>query len=173
MLSADELSELIDKIYDKLIAEITLANRTSKYELDKVLEKYDIYSEREETNPYIDLRNAKVLIVGNLNFKEKDVPGLCKSINFDYNRIDFIPYEEATNYNYENLRYSNKYSDVIFGSVPHKGTGIGNSSSIITFLEKNKSEFPNVIRANLSNELGLSKTSLKNALMKTRIYLEL
>ena len=166
MLGTDELNELLDKIFDKIMLEITLANRTSEQELNKVLEKYGLKNEKEETNPYIDLRNAKVLIVGNLNFKQKDIPGLCKSIDFDFERLDFVPFDKATNYNYENLRYSNKYSDVIFGGTPHKGGGIGDSSSIITFLE-------NRIRAEISNDLGISKTSLKNALMKTRIYNEI
>ena len=173
MLGTEELSELFDKIYDKLMKELTLANRTSKEELDKVLEKYGLLTEKEDTNPYIDLRNAKILIVGNLEFKARDIPGLCRSINFDFDRLDFVSYDDATNYNYENLRFSNKYSDVIFGGTPHMGGGIGDSSSIISFLESNSSEFPNVIRAETSNELGISKTSLKNALMRTRVYLEI
>ena len=172
MLGVDELTELFDTIYDKLMQELTIANRTSKEELERVLDKYGLKINKEDTNPYIDLRNAKILIVGNLNFRERDIPGLCKSINMDYERLDFISYDDATNYDYENLRFSNKYSDVIFGATPHKGGGIGNSSSIITYLESNKSEFPNVIRAELSNDLGLSKTSLKNALLRTRIYAE-
>ena len=173
MLGVDELTELFDKIYDKLMQELTIANRSGEKELSKVLDKYGLRIEKDDTNPYIDLRNAKILVVGNLNFRERDIPGLCRSINIDYERLDFISYDEATNYDYENLRFSNKYSDVIFGATPHKGGGIGNSSSIITYLEGNKSEFPNVIRAELSNELGLSKTSLKNALMRTRIYAEI
>ena len=172
MLGVDELTELFDTIYDKLMQELTIANRTSKEEVERVLDKYGLKINKEDTNPYIDLRNAKILIVGNLNFRERDIPGLCKSINMDYERLDFISYDDATNYDYENLRFSNKYSDVIFGATPHKGGGIGNSSSIITYLESNKSEFPNVIRAELSNDLGLSKTSLKNALLRTRIYAE-
>ena len=83
-----------------------------------------------------------------------------------------LAYEEATNYPFDNLRYSNKYSDIIFGAIPHKGKGIDGFSSIITYLESNASEFPNVIRATNSNELNLNKTQIKNALIKTRFYKE-
>lgn len=172
MLEIEELEKLIDSVVDKITGEITFANRCGEEELNKVLEKYGFSQPIKESYSYIDLSSSKILIVGQMNVKSKDITGVCKSLNIDPERLDYVPYEEATNYNYEKLRFSSKYSDVIFGSVPHKGKNIGNNSSIITMIENNQEEYPKLIRAMDSNELKFTKTSLKESLKNTRVYLE-
>lgn len=170
MLETEELFELIEKITDKITEEITLANRSGEAELNEVLKKYGFNKPTKESYSYIDLTTSKILVIGQMNIKPRDIVGLCKSLNIDPERIDYVPYENATNYDFEKLRYSNKYSDVIFGSVPHKGRGIGDNNSIVTMLENNQEEYPKVIRAMDSNELKLTKTSFKEALTKTRLF---
>lgn len=170
MLDYTELEEIIDKFRE----ELTLANRIGREELENFLSKHNIaFLTKEQSFSYCDIKNAQILIVGQLNIKIKDVNGICKSLGIDPDRLVYIPYDEATNYPFDNLRFSNRYSDVIFGATPHMGSGIGNNSSIITYLENNSSEFPNVIRACDSNGMNLNKTSLRNSLMKTRFYLEM
>ena len=169
MLDFSKLEEIIDKFRE----ELTLANRSGEEELNAFLTKHNISLEKEKTcYSYCDIGNSQILIVGNLNIQIKDVNGICKNLGIDPNRLVYVSYDEATNYPFDNLRYSNKYSDIIFGAIPHKGKGIDGFSSIITYLESNASEFPNVIRATNSNELNLNKTQIKNALIKTRFYKE-
>jgi len=172
MLEIEELAELLDSIHEKIDSEIILANRIGEDELEKILKKYNFKFSLKASYSYIDLNTSKILIVGQLNIKIKDIEGICRKLNIDSERIDYVSYDEATNYNFERLRFSNKYSDVIFGATPHKGTGIGENSSIITMLESNPQEYPNVVRAMDSNELKLTKTSLKMALTKTQVYLK-
>ena len=161
----------LEKIIDKFREELTLANRIGKEELEKFLSKHNIsIFNNEESFSYCDLETAQILVVGQLNIKIKDVNGICKSLGIEPDRLVYVPYDEVTNYPFDNLRYSNRYSDVIFGATPHKGNGIGDNSSIITMLENNQERYPKVIRAMDSNGLKLTKTSLKEALMKTRIY---
>lgn len=170
MLSYIELEEIIDKFRE----ELTLANRSGEEELNDFLYKHNIsLKSRNSSFSYCDLKVAQILVVGQLNIKIKDVNGICKSIGIDPDRLVYISYDEATNFRFDSLRFSNRYSDIILGALPHKGCGIGENSSIITYLENNASEFPNVIRACDSNGLNLNKTSLKNALLKTRLYLEM
>lgn len=171
MLNYTELEEIIDKFRE----ELTLANRSGEEELENFLSNHNIeFSKEEQSFPYCDINSSQILVVGQLNVKKKDVEGICKDIGLDPDRLVYISYDDATNYHFDNLRFSNRYSDIIFGSVPHKGSGIGDSSSIITYLEKNKEEFPNVIRAKNSNGLlDLNKTSLRNCLMKTRMFEEI
>ena len=164
----------LEKIIDKFREELTLANRIGKEELEKFLSNHNISILNEkESFSYCDLKTAQILVVGQLNIKIKDVNGICKSLGIEPDRLVYVPYDEVTNYSFDNLRFSNRFSDVIFGATPHKGNGIGDSTSIITYLENNASEFPNVIRACVSNGLNLNKTSLKNSLLKTRFYLEM
>ena len=170
MLTSEELEEIIDKFREELL----LANRIGQEELEKFLNKHNVeVNKKEESYSYCDIKNAQILIIGQVNIKSKDIDGICKSLGINPNRLDYIPYEEATNYPFDNLRYSNRYSDIIVGATPHKGGGIGNNSSIIGFLESNPLEFPNVIKAyNSSGELDLNKTSLKSTLIKTNYYKE-
>lgn len=169
MLNYTELEEIVDKFRE----ELTLANRICEDELNNFLTLHNIKTTREEKSySYCDVRNSQILIVGQLNIKMKDVNGICKSLNIEPDRLVFVSYDEATNYPFDNLRYSNRYSDVIFGATPHMGSGIGDNSSIISYLESNPSEFPNIIRACDSNGLNLNKTSFKNSLLKTRFLLE-
>ena len=170
MLGIEELETILDQIHEKIDSEISLANRIGEEELLRVLKKYQVELPEKESYSYIDLNTSRILIVGQLNLRKKDVNGICKNLFIDPERLDYIDYEEATNFNYEKLEYSNRYSDVIFGATPHKGSGIGDNSSIITMLENNQERYPKVIRAMESNGLKLTKTSLKEALMKTRIY---
>ncbi len=172
MLNIEELEELLDSIHNKIDSEITITNRSSKQELNKILKKYGFVLPQTESYAYIDLNSSKILIVGHLNIKKKYIDGICKNLNIDSERLDYVSYDEDTNYNFGRLRYSNRYSDIIFGTTPHKGAGIGNNSSIIAMLENNQEEYPKVIRATDSNELKLTKTSLKEALTETRIFLE-
>ena len=173
MLSIEELEEIINTIIDKITEEVTVANRCGENELNCVLEKYGIHNLKKESYSYIDLNSSRVLVVGQMFLKQKDIVGICKSLDIDPERLEYVSYDEATNYNYEKLRFSNRYSDIIFGSVPHKGKNIGNNSSIITMIENNQEEYPKVIRAMDSNELKLTKTSFKEALKNTRVYLQL
>lgn len=164
----------IRKIIDKFREELTIANRIGKEELEKFLIEHNISRIDEERSfSYCNLETAQILIVGQLNIKVKDINCICKSLGISPDRLVYIPYEEVTNYPFDSLKYSNRYSDIIFGATPHKGSGIGDNSSIITYLENNALEFPNVIRACDSNKLNLNKTSLRNALLKTRFYLEM
>jgi hypothetical protein len=170
MLNYAELEEIIDKFRE----ELTLANRTSKEELENFLDKHNISLLKKENNfSYCDVRNSQILIIGQLNIKIKDINGICKSLGIEPERLVYVSYDEATNFPFDSLRYSNRYSDVIFGATPHMGCGIGNNSSIIAYLESNSTEFPNIIRACDSNGLNLNKNSLKNSLMKTRFYFEM
>ncbi|MBQ9072163.1 MAG: hypothetical protein IJY25_03290 [Bacilli bacterium] len=95
---------------------------------------------------------------------------MCKDIGIESERLAFVSYDDATNYPFDSLRYSNKYSDVILGAIPHKGRGIGDSSIIIAYLRSAPEEFPKIIIADDSNGLNLNKTTLRNSLLNTRLY---
>ena len=172
MLEIEDLEKLIDSIVDKVTEEITFANRCGEKELNKVLEKYGFSTPTKESYSYIDLSTSKILVVGQMNLKAKDIIGMCKNLHIDPERLDYVSYDYATNYDFAKLKYSNRYSDVIFGSVPHKGKGIGDNSSIITMIENNQEDYPKLIKAMDSNSLKFTKTSFKEALQNTRIYLE-
>lgn len=132
---------------------------------------------REHNLPFDEYDNcdynkssAKLLIIGQSDIKKEHIFGILKSLGIDKNRVDMIlDYEEAKKFIWNDIRYSGKYSDVIFGPMPHNVTGKGDFSSIIPEMEQEEG-WPNPIKACANEELKLSKTSLRNALMETEFY---
>ena len=170
MLNSEELQNIVDKFQTDLF----IANRLGEEELNAFLTKHNIIidSNDEDDYCYCELRTAHILVVGGVNIKKKDIDGICKSLSIDPERLDYVSYDEATNYNFGNLKYSNKYSDVIVGPTPHMGKGIEGYNSIISFIEGNSSSCPRLTRAVDSNSLNINKTSLTKALTETRFYKE-
>ena len=92
----------------------------------------------------------------------------CYRIDVD-KRVEIAgEYYDAVNYPWDKLKYNDKYSDVIVGSMPHSGNNKGEYASIISRITSEEG-FPNVIQAVDSNgELSLNKSSLKRALEQTK-----
>lgn len=170
MLNIQELEDIVDNFSKAL----TIANRLGEEELKAFLAKHNIViaSDEEDDYCYCELRTAHILIVGGINIKKKVIDAICKSLSIDPDRLDYVSYEEATNYKFANLKYSNKYSDVIVGPTPHMGKGIEGYNSIIGFIESNSKSCPKLTKAVDSNSLNINKTSLKKALTETRLYKE-
>lgn len=128
MLNINELQELIDKTIEKVQSEIIIANRCGY--LDEVLKKYGLYE--EEYFP-CEKRIAKILVIGQSSVSKDDLLRKIKKYGLKEDRFEFVlDYDAAQNYNMEHLRFNNKYSDIFVGPMPHKATGMGDCSSIIT-----------------------------------------
>ena len=63
MLDSQKLQFLIDEIYSKIVEEVTLANRTSQDELNKVLDKYG-FAEKKQSYQYCNVRSSKIIVFG-------------------------------------------------------------------------------------------------------------
>jgi len=169
-LGYEELQELILEIQNKISEEITLANRTEG--LEEILNKYGFNIE-EVYYPYTEISRAKILLIGYSEVSTNDIYGICKSFNLDKNDIEiFDDYSKLPNFKCEILRYSDKYSDLLIGPLPHKMSGIGNHSSLISMIEDCPYEFPKLIKLDYTGELKITKESLKRALAKTLKYKE-
>ena len=62
-------------------------------------------------------------------------------------------------FNAEQLRYSDKYSDIIIGATPHSMKNKGDFSSVITMIE--------------NNSLKITNSNFKELLKQTRYYQEM
>ena len=54
--------------------------------------------------------------------------------------------------------------------MPHKIEGMGDTSSLITEIEKNPSEYPKLIKATSNGDLKFSITGFKNYILRTRFF---
>ncbi len=170
MLSLEELTPIIDELQNRILQEITFANRSGN--LEDVLRKYNFY-EKIESSAYTNVKSSRIIVFGQTNLKKKNLDGIAKSVGISPERIDYISYDEVTNYDISNLQNNLKYSDILVGPVPHKAKGMGSYPSMISAIESNQKNYPNLIRVMDSNELKITSESYKTALKKTNLYNEI
>lgn len=165
-----DLIEISQKIYQKVLREVTEANTENR--INEVLIKYGLVDEIEY--PCYDINNGKILIVGDSRVNKNDLIGIAKKYGIKESRLEFqLDYTRLHNFDFGKLRNSYTYSDVLVGPLPHKVEGIDGFSSFLAMVESNPEEFPIVIRLEASNELKITKESFKTGLLKTRLYNDL
>ena len=169
MLSDEELFPLIDEICEKIKKEIIAANRIG--DIDSVLSKYDV--EKEE-HYFCEPKIAKILVIGQSDVNIVDLKRVVrkyKSLGIDEDRFEFVlEYDDAKNYPMESLRYNQKYSDIFFGPISHKTSGMGDCSSIIAKIKNNPAEYPKMTELKDSNGLKITKHSFEQALLKSCLF---
>ena len=165
-----DLTELSEKIYQKVLKEVVEASQTNS--INKLLKKYGLEDEIEYS--YYDLNNSKILVVGDSRVSKDDLTAIAKKYGIRENRLEFeLDYTRLHNYNFGNLKNSMTYSDILVGPLPHKVEGIDGFSSFLAMVDACPEEFPKVIRLEASNELKITKESFKNGLLETRLYNDL
>lgn len=165
-----ELTLILEKVYQKLVKEITEASYENK--INEVLKKYELQDEIEY--PYYDIKNSKILIIGDSLVNKNDLINIARKYGIKENRIEFeLDYNKLTNYNFGKLKNSINYSDVLVGPIPHKVEGIEGYSSFLAMTDAMPEEYPKIIRLESSNELKITRQSFINGLLNSRLYNDL
>lgn len=170
-LDYKELELLIEEVSQKVREDIIIANRSGT--LEAILKKYNYIEEQEKWYSYPI--TSKMIVIGNIEVKEKEVLGCLKSVGIDKNRVEFYTdYEKLTNINFSFLRNNFNYSDILVCAMPHKISGIGDNASLISMIEKNPKEFPTLTKiTDESGNLKYSNSAFKRALIRTNMYKEI
>lgn len=164
-LEVQEIEMVIQELTKQLKKEILIANITG--ELENVLTKYGYRQEKYE-NFYYDKRNAKIIVIGEIQTKEKEVLGCLKSIGIDKQKVEFYTdYHKLKNTNFSFLRNNANYSDILVCAMPHKMAGITGYNSFVSMVEENPKEFPTLTRI---GKMKYSNSAFKEALLKTNYY---
>ena len=171
VLDYKELELLIEEVTQKVREDIINANRCGI--LEEVLNRYN-YAEKQE-KWYSYPNTSKMIVIGSIEVKEKEVLGCLKFVGIDKNRVEFYSdYEKLTNTNFGFLRNNFNYSDILVCAMPHKISGIVDNASLISMIESNPKEFPTLIKiTDESGNLKYSNSAFKKALMKTNMFKEL
>ena len=167
--SISDISIIKSRIFAKIAKEIELAYQND--EINDLLDKYGIILEDERLP--INTRTHRILVVGDLAGKLKDYQMIIKRVGINPENVEFLDYHQFKMFNARNLEYSNDYSDIIFGPVPHKTTEMGDTSSLLALMKKEPLKYPRVIPSvanSTSNQLKLSISSFKECLLKTFYY---
>lgn len=168
--SQSQISDFKSKIMRKINIEIELALKNGTF--DELLDKFGV--EIEKTQYFSSItRRSKILVLGQLSGKVKDYQVAAKKLGVKEENLDFVDYAGAKHLSAERLRYSNEYSDIICGPIPHKIEGMADASSLIAMIEKNPSEYPKLIKAVANDSLKFSISGFKEYISKTRFFEEI
>lgn len=166
MRDIDELTPIIEEQLERMREDIYNANRAGEDELRIALRKWNWTEESVE--PVIGLP-ARILVVGQSQVKEAALARAATENGFAAENIDFrLGYKE--NYRFSTLEFSDTYSDVLFGPLPHSQEGKGASSSIITQMESAPARWPNPIKLSANGALKITKDSFIQGLKKTHAF---
>lgn len=170
-LDCKEIEILIEEVTQKVREEIIMANRCGT--LKEILDKYNYLEEQEKWYSYPN--TSKMIVIGSIEAKEREVIGCLKEKGIDKNRVEFYTdYEKLANTNFIFLRNNFNYSDILVCAMPHKMAGIGDNASFISMIENNQREFPTLIKiTDESGKLKYSNSAFKKALMKTNMFKEI
>lgn len=168
--SQSQISDFKSKIMRKINTEIELALKNGTF--DELLDKYAVEIEKTQYFSSVTKR-SKILVLGQLSGKVKDYQVAAKKLGIKEDNLEFVDYAGAKHLSAERLRYSNEYSDIICGPIPHKIEGMGDTSSLITKIEKNPSEYPKLIKAAANDSLRFSISGFKEYISRTRFFEEI
>lgn len=164
MFGIEELLELEEalreELNDRLEEILTKLNRTGQLkELLALLGMTDLLGTEGEEVP----NDGKIIVIGQSDVTKEKLVAVAKNLGIDKNRFEFyLDYEDAKTFNFRKTRYSDNYSMILVGQMPHSGYAKGDYSSVITALEKEVG-YPPVVRLGKGG-LKITKTSFRTTL---------
>ena len=165
--SQSQIADVRGKIMAIINKEIDIAVRNGA--LEEILERYGISLDYEPEMP-VNTRRMKILVLGELAGSLRDYQTVAKKCGISLDNMEFISYVESKRLNAARLQYSNEYSDIICGPIPHKIQGMGETSSLLALIENHPSEYPKLLKATSNNTLKISITGFRELLFKTRYF---
>lgn len=158
-LDVEELERVFDAVRQRLCVanqDGTLGMLLKHMGLEHVLNGDDIYRTDEA-------RRGDIIVLGDPRVEVRHLQGVAKDIGIAKERIRFLDFDEAQKCDISIWQYSQTIAAILCGPLPHKGTGMGDVSSMVVALETGEG-FPPVKRLQCSTGLKLTKSSFRTAL---------
>lgn len=109
-------------------------------------------------------QDGKIVVIGQSDTTKERLIAVTKKLGLDKNRFEFyLEYEDAKSFNFGKMQWSDKYSAVLVGPMPHSGTSKGDYGSVISAMEQQEG-YPPVVRMG-NDELKITKNSFEKALI--------
>ena len=153
----------LERVFDAVRQRLCVANQDGSLEtllkhmgLGHILNGDDVYR-TDET------RRGDIIVLGDSRVEERHLQGVANDIGITKGRIHFLDFDKAQKYDISLWQYSQTIAAILCGPLPHKGTGMGDVSSMVVALEQGEG-YPPVKRAQSSSGLKLTKSSFRIAL---------
>ena len=165
MLGVDELLEIEEivrvNLGERLEEILTRLNRLGKLdEFLLMIGMSDLLGERESEAAR---REGKIIVIGQSEVGQDKLAAVAKNLGISKDRFEFyLDYNDAKSFNFKKTQWSDAYSVILVGQMPHSGIAKGDFGSIISAIESQEG-YPPVIRIGM-NGLKITKAAFKNAL---------
>lgn len=83
-----------------------------------------------------------ILVMGRLEARKDVLLAVANGLGYSRSRFHFLDYDEVARFDCSMLRHSARYAAVMCGPVPHKATGMGDTSSILEELRHPERGYP-------------------------------
>lgn len=113
--------------------------------------------------------SGDILVLGALDAKKEVLQTLAQAFGYSRNRFKFVDYGEANQFNCSVLVHSMRYAAVMCGPVPHKTTGMGDTSGILEELRHPERGYPPLAELRESSGAGslrITKATFRDGLAK-------
>lgn len=168
MLSVAELeqleSELKIELDEKLGQILAFLNRTGK--LEAFLELIGLQDLLHMDIGYRAYETGKIIVIGDSFLKPDIIYAIGKKLGISKDRFELhLEYEDAKSFDFRKTHFNPDYALIMAGPMPHNGAGKGDSSGIITAIERKESGYPPLIRLG-SNGLKITKSNFREKLQE-------
>ena len=161
-------SAILQKILSKIQKEFRFCNTDE--EIDCLMKKYDVSMDEPCVMPVSKTRSV-VLVIGALAGKKSDYQRIAKKLGISDKNIEFVDdYSKMHGFSTAKLRYSEKYSDMILGPVPHRMELLEGESSLFAAVNSNPEIYPKLGLATANSALKITLNNFRDLLMKTRYF---
>ena len=168
--SISELINIKKIVFETINSRIDIANEGGEESLRYYLHSINVEALNDENPAYcLYDRKTKVLVFGELSGKKNEYIFRAKKLGLSENNLEFVDYNEAKKFDVAKLEYSDVYSDIIVGPIPHKVKGLEDYSSFLAQMEDHPEKYPKVLKATANNTLKLSVTSFESCIINTRL----
>lgn len=165
MLSTEELLELEDAIKENLIERLeeilTKMNRTGQ--LEEFVHLIGMGELLGDNGATTERRKGKIIVIGQSEVPKEKLASVAYNLGINKERFEFyLDYNDAKCFNFRKTQWSDSYSVILVGAMPHSGKAKGEYNNIISALE-NQEGYPPVVRVGMKG-LKISKASFKYSL---------
>lgn len=161
MFDVDELNHLsvslknVFSCFETLRERLAYLNRTEQ--LDNLLDLLGISSADSVAQKGI------IVVVGESEVTKQCLLAIGKECGISKDRFEFcLSYDEAKRFNFKKTQYSDKYSLIMVGPIPHSSYGSGDFSSALSAI-RNTEGYPPVVSLGFQS-LKITKSNFKNTL---------
>lgn len=161
-LGINELDKVIEEMTSRICIENqqgTLGEFLAKVGMQHLLTSGDSYG--IENDP-----SGRIIVLGEPCVKKDILRGVAKDIGFSKNRFVFLDYKETKEQNCRDWQYNTSIAAILCGPVPHKTTGMGDSSSLLEALRSQPGYPPVEELRVMAGDLKITKTAFRNGLVR-------